>query len=148
MSPNKSKHHQNEHHQVLGELKAIDRAVARISTIVDGLDEKIDKLSTAQKQAAAANVEQPEPQPIATIAPTLPPLFAEYGPVSLSPAPPNPRSEHNYYARLHNSLGEDGDYVLMPLRDKSNRPVSSFPRTLGRLAFIYGRCPLLSPLTR
>lgn len=84
MAPKNSKHPQAQHHQVLGELKSIDRAVARISAIVDGLDEKIDKLSTAPQQTPLANLDQPKPQPVTTIAPILPPLFAEYCPVFLS----------------------------------------------------------------
>lgn len=82
MSPNKCKHVQN--HQVLGELKSIDRAVARISAIVDGLDGKIDKLSTAPQQTPVANLDQSEPRSVTTIAPILPSLSAEYCPVFLS----------------------------------------------------------------
>lgn len=92
MSPNKYKHVQN--HQASGELKSIDRAVARISAIVDGLDEKIDKLSAAPQQTPVANRNQPEPQSVTTIAPILPPLFAEYCPVFLScPSQPWQRTQ-------------------------------------------------------
>lgn len=50
--------------------------------------------------------------------------------------------EHNHHARLHNKLAQDGNYVLMPLRDELNRPISSFPRTLAILAFTAGLAPL------
>lgn len=59
----------NEHHQVLGELKSIDRAVAKIVTLVEGLDEKIDTLHPALDRA---------PRSPSANAPPVQPLDPEY----------------------------------------------------------------------
>lgn len=122
------------HGELFGELQSINNAVAQLSGIGVSLDTIIELLKQPALHQAHGFDTEPGTNSATTIDTGFADLDAEYTAPSRPPVRANLRSEHNHRARLYNGLGEDGDFVLMPLRDQSNRVVSSFPRTLGQLA--------------
>lgn len=144
---------QSSNTNVFQELRSLNSTADWLCHVVDSLDRKVDILTstlpaTVRAPQFARQSTPPrtgnQPERISSPLPTAL-LEAEYSP-PLSPPPrlgTNLVREHNHYARLYNSVAQDGDFVLMPLRDASNHLVSSFPRTLARLAFIYGPPPPL-----
>ncbi|KAL0631775.1 hypothetical protein Q9L58_009365 [Maublancomyces gigas] len=111
------------HGELFGELQSINQAVAQLSTIGVSLDTIIELLKQPALRRADCSDRGPGPNSPTTTVPLVAHLDAD---------------EHNQRARLYNSLGEDGDFVLMPLWDHSNCVVTGFPRTLGQLAHFPG----------